>query len=106
MTYALNPFNESKFTIGVEDMLKLLNMSKSGISLYKHILSDVESYIAPDGIAYLDQKLLADRMGITTKSVYNGLDSMLYNGALSRTGRPKEYFYNPKYFPNEFISNR
>lgn len=104
--YALNPFEESPLSIEVDDLKRILEMTKSGISLYLHILNRNDDYIFHDGIAYIDPKLSAKEMGISVKSIYNGVDDLSSKGILSRTGRSKEYFYNPKFFPNEFVKER
>ena len=96
--YPTNKYKPCKFFIDSQGLIALLKMNKSGLSLYKFLLINGDKFLAADGIAYLNPMEMTQFLDCTRKSIYNGLEELLIRDILSRTGKPGEYFYNPKFF--------
>ncbi len=96
--YPDNPFSKSKFLIEKEGLLAVLSMSKSGVNLYSFLIERGDKFLAHDGIAYLNPIEMTQFLDCTRKSVYNGIEDLILKDMLALTGRPGEYFFNPKYF--------
>ena len=94
-----NPFDKCKFNIGTIELIEVLDMTKSGTSLYSFLIENGDKFLSFDGIAYINPVELTQFLTWTRKSVYNGIDQLLEKKILSHTGRPGEYYYNPKFFP-------
>lgn len=92
------PFNKCKFEIGMIELINILDMNKSGTSLYSFLIENGNKFLSLNGIAYINPIEMMQFLSWTRKSFYNGIDELLNKKILSRTGRPGEYFYNPKYF--------
>ena len=95
-----NPFDKCKFSIGTTELIEVLDMTKSGTSLYSFLIENGTKFLSLDGIAYINPVELTQFLTWTRKSVYNGIDQLLDKNILSQTGRPGEYYYNPKFFPD------
>ena len=98
--YPKNPFSSSKFLIDENDLLSILDMNKSGLNLYYFLIERGDSFLAHDGIAYLNPIEMTEFLDCTRKSVYNGIESLILKKILARTGFPGEYFFNHKFFDN------
>lgn len=98
--YPSNPFSSSVFLIEEKDLLSILDMNKSGLNLYYFLTISGNSFLAHDGIAYLNPIEMTEFLNCTRKSIYNGIESLILNKILARTGVPGEYFFNPKFFDN------